>query len=486
MFLIDFWAAYSIFNKHYQIIIESVPITEQGETIMEPRFRDCDRRIQYLMPPSVEDWVPEDHLARFVVDIVNELDLSSVENSYAGRGSEAYSPKMMTALLFYAYATGVFSSRKIEQATYDSVAFRYIAVNTHPDHDTIASFRKRFLEELKALFAQVLMIAHRTGVLKLGSVSLDGTKVKANASKHHALSWDYARKLEEQLKGEIEELLQKANDTDQQDVPEGMNIPEELARRETRLEAIAEAKAQIEQRAAERFAEEQKEHEKKMAARKAKEKKTGKKPGGRSPRPPSPGPKSKDQVNLTDRDSRIMPSHGKGFEQSYNAQAAVDTESMLIVEHHISQQSNDKKEITPSIENLSHLPNDLGKVERLLADTGYFSEANVKKCEAKRIVPYIAVERQQHNLPLKERFAEPEPLSSPSDPVTEMRHRLKTIAGKAVYAKRKSTVETVFGIIKAAMGFRHFLLRGLDRVAGEWNLVCIAYNLKRLYALRPS
>jgi transposase len=452
---------------------------------MEPRFKDCDRRIQFLLPPSVDDWVPEDHLARFVVDIVHELDLSAIENSYAGRGSDAYAPKMMTALLFYAYATGVFSSRKIEQATYDSVAFRYIAVNTHPDHDTIASFRRRFLKELKSLFAQILMIAHRMRVLKLGSVSLDGTKVNANASKHHALSWDYARKLEKQLKGEIEELLQRAEDTDQQDIPEGMTIPEELARRETRLQAIAEAKAQIEQRAAERFAQEQKEHEKKMAARKAKEKETGKKPRGPSPKPPNPGPKGKDQVNLTDRDSRIMPAHKGGFEQSYNAQATVDTESMLIVEHHLSQQSNDKKEIIPAIENLSRLPNDLGKVDTLLADTGYFSEANVVQCEANGILPYIAVERQPHNLPLKERFTEPEPLRSPSDPVTEMRHRLKTMAGKAIYAKRKSTVETVFGIIKAAMRFRQFLLRGLDRVAGEWNLVCIAYNLKRLYALRP-
>lgn len=438
------------------------------------------------MPPAVDDWVPESHLARFVVDIVNELDLSAIEKSYAGRGSDAYSPKMMPAFLFYAYAMGVFSSRKIEQATYDSVAFRYVAVNTPPDHDTIASFRKRLLNELKALFTQILVIAHRMVVLKLGSVSLDGTKVKAYASKHHALSWDYACKLQEQLKGESEALLQKADDADQQDVPEGMNIPEEPACRETRLEAIAEAKAQIEQLAAERFAKEEKEHEDKMAARKAKEKESGKKPRGRSPKHPNPGHKSKNQFNLTHSESRIMPSHGGGFEQSYNGQAAVDTESMLIVEHHISQQSNEKREITPAIENLSRLPDDLGKVDTLLADTGYFSEANVKQCEANGIVPYIAVERQQHNAPLQERFTEPEPLSSPSDPVTEMRHRLKTIAGKAIYAKRKCTVETVFGIIKAAMGFRHFLLRGLDRVAGEWNLVCIAYNLKRLYALSPS
>ncbi len=450
---------------------------------MQPRFKDCDRDTLFLMPPSVDEWVPENHLSRFVVDIVSRLDLSPIINAYAGRGSDAYPPSIMVALLFYAYATGVFSSRKIERATYDSVAFRYIAVNTHPDHDTIASFRKRFLKELKALFVQILLIAHEMGVLKLGSVSLDGTKIKANASKHHALSWGYARKLEKQLKDEIRDLLRKAKQVDKEDLPEGMNIPEELIRRELRLKAIATAKAKIEQRAAERFAKEQKAYEEKLAARKAKEKETGKKPKGRSPVPPHPGPKSKDQVNLTDSDSRIMPSQGGGFEQAYNSQAAVDIDSMLIVENHITQQSNDKLEVTPALENFSRLPNKLGTVEKLLADTGYFSAGNVEKCETDDIVPYIAGLRQQHNAPLMDRFTEPEPLTGPTDPVAVMTHRLKTIAGKAIYAKRKSTVEPAFGIIKAVMGFRQFLMRGLDQITGEWNLVCIAYNIKRLLAL---
>jgi transposase len=453
---------------------------------MEPRFKDCDRDTLFLMPPSVDDWVPENHLSRFVVDIVSQLDLSSIKNSYAGRGSDAYPPHIMVALLFYAYATGVFSSRKIERATYDSVAFRYIAVNTHPDHDTIASFRKRFLKELKALFVQILLIAHEMGVLKLGSVSLDGTKIKANASKHQALSWGYARKLEKQLKGEIKELLQKAKQADKEDLPQGMDVPEELARRESRLEAIAAAKVQIEQRAAERFAKEQQAYEKKLAVRNAKEKETGKKPKGRAPKPPGPGAKSKDQVNLTDSDSRIMPSEGGGFEQAYNSQAAVDTDSMLIVENHITQQSNDKLQVTPAIENISRLPENLGTVDTLLADAGYFSADNVKECKTKHIVPYIAAERERHNASPQDRFTEPDPLSGPVDPVTEMKYRLKTMAGKAVYAKRKCTVEPVFGIIKAVMGFRQFLLRGIELVAGEWNLVCIAYNIKRLYALSSS
>jgi len=450
---------------------------------MEPRFKDTDRHSLFLMPPSLEDWVPENHLARFVVDIVSRLDLSPIRNFYAGRGSDAYAPSMMMALLFYAYATGVFSSRKIEQATYDSVAFRYVAVNMHPDHDTIATFRRRFLKELKSLFTQILLMAHEIGLMKLGSVSLDGTKIKANASKHHALSWEHACKLEKQLKGEIEELLRKAQRADKEDVPEGMKIPEELLRRESRLEAIAAAKAEIERRAAERFAKEQEEHQAKLAVREAKEKSTGKKPRGRTPTPPEPGPKSKDQVNLTDRESRIMPSSSGGFDQSYNAQAAVDVDSMLIVENHITQQSNDKLELVPAVESLCNLPDRLGAVDTLLADAGYFSQTNVEECKGKNIFPYIAAEREQHNASPEDRFTEPEPLLAPADPVTEMKHRLKTIVGKAIYAKRKSTVEPVFGIIKAVLGFRQFLLRGLKQVAGEWDLVCIAYNLKRMYAL---
>lgn len=453
---------------------------------MKPRFVNCDRNTLFLMPPSVQDWLPDNHLARFVVDIVSRLDISALENAYAGRGSEAYPPSMLLSLLFYSYATGVFSSRRIEKETYDSIAFRFIAANTHPDHDTIATFRKRFISKLKPLFVQILMVAREMGVMKLGKVSLDGTKVKANASKHHALSWEYACRLDKQLKDEIKALLRKAEKADKEDLPEGMSIPDELARREDRLKAIAFAKAEIERRAAERFAKEQEAYQEKLEKRKAKQKKTGKKPGGRKPKPPEPGPKKKDQVNLTDKDSRIMPVSGGGFEQTYNAQAAVDVDSMLIVENHITQQSNDKLEITPTVDNLCTLPESLGTVDGLLADTGYFSRDNVIRCEGSKIVPYIAPERQQHNVPLEDRFTEPDPLPEPGDAVTEIMHRLKTLAGKALYAKRKSTVETVFGIIKAAMGFRQFMLQGVQSVSGEWDLTCIAYNIKRLHALAPQ
>ncbi len=448
-----------------------------------PRFIQCDRDTLYLMPPSVQDWLPENHLARFVVDIVSQLDLWPLVSAYAGRGSDAYPPGTLLALLFYGYATGVFSSRKLEAATYDSVAFRFITANTHPDHDTIATFRKRFLEQLKPLFAQILLIAHTMGVCKLGKVSLDGTKVKANASKHKALSWDHACKLEKQIHAEVEALLRQAEEADEADLPDGMSIPDELARSEERLDTIAKAKAEIQRRASERYAKEKEAYDQKMAERKVKEQENGKKTRGREPKPPEPGTKKTDQVNLTDEDSRIMPTSGGGFEQTYNAQAGVDMDSMFIVENHVTQQPNDKQELKPALQNLAALPEKLGKVDALAADTGYFSEGNVNSCEQAHIVPYIAAERDKHNQPLKERFSQPQPLPGNADPVTTMRHRLKTLEGKKLYAKRKSTVETVFGIIKAVIGFRQFLLRGLESVSGEWDLVCIAYNLKRLHVL---
>lgn len=452
---------------------------------MNDKFRQVDRETLFLLPPSVDDWLPEDHLARFVVEIVEQLDLTAIKKAYAGRGSRAHHPEMLLALLFYGYATGVFSSRKLEQATYDSVAFRFIAANEHPDHDTIANFRKRFLKELKTLFVQILLIAQQLDVFKLGKISLDGTKIKANASKHKALSWKYACKLEKQLKAEVDELLRQAEEADRHDFPD-MDIPDELARRQDRLEAIAKAKTEIERRAAERYAQEQEEFEKKVAERKAKEQKTGKKTPGKEPKPPEPGPRDGDQVNLTDEESRIMPTSGDGFQQCYNAQAGVDVETMLVVGNHLSQNPNDKQETEPALDNLASLPEELGKVDVLIADNGYFSENNVEKCLEHKISPNISSQRDKHNKSLKERFAEPEPLPYNADSVTEMQHRLQTKEGRELYAKRKITVEPVFGIIKAVMGFRQFLLRGVESVRGEWDLVCIAWNLKRLHTLTAN
>ena len=277
---------------------------------MSVNFIEWDRKTPFLLPPSIEDWLPEGHLARFVVELVEQLELSSLKESYAGRGSQPHNPAMLVALLFYGYAVGIFTSRKLERSTYDSVAFRYIAVNSHPDHDTIANFRKRFLKELTGLFVQILLVARQMGVLKLGNVSLDGSKVKANASKHKALSYEHACKLEAQLKNEVAGLLQKAEAADRLDIPDGLSIPEELQRREDRLGAIRDAKTEIERRAAERYAREQAAYREKMAERARKEHKTGKKPPGKQSKPPVPGPTAKDQVNLTDEDSRIMPTSG--------------------------------------------------------------------------------------------------------------------------------------------------------------------------------
>ena len=405
---------------------------------MGNRFKSIDRETPYLFPPSVQEWLPEKHLARFVVEIVSRLDLRPLEDAYTKRGSEGYPPSAMVALLFYGYATGVFSSRKLEEATYDSVAFRYIAANTHPDHDTIAHFRKRFLEQLKPLFVEILLLAQTMRFLKLGRVTLDGTKVKANASKHRALSWGHIQKLEKQLREEVQELMRLA---------------------------------------------EKAEYEAKRKRREVKRKKTGQKPRGPKPKPPTGGVRDKDQINLTDEESRIMPVSGGGFEQAYNAQAVVDNETLLIVSNHVSQKANDKKELTPALEALKALPESLGRPQEFLADNGYFSESKVESCVTEKMIPYIAVERESHSLELQELLASPDPPGPEAHEVEKMKHRLKTPTGRSIYAQRKCTPEPVFGIIKSVLGFRQFSLRGIEAVEGEWNLVSMAWNLKRIHQL---
>jgi hypothetical protein len=391
---------------------------------------------------------------------------------------------MLLALLFYGYATGVFSSRKLEKATHDSMAFKYLCANENPDHDTINSFRKRFSKDIEGLFVELLVLAEAMGLLKLGTVSLDGTKIKANASKHKALSWDYANRLEAQFKQEIETLMKLAEAADNTPLPEDMNVPEELKRRQDRLAVIAQAKQDIQARAKARYAQEKAEYDEKVAKREKHLAETGKKMGGKAPKAPTEEPQAKDQVSLTDAESRIMPTHN-GFEQAYNAQASVDIATHLIVAHHVTQHTNDKQEIEPALAKLGQLPDCLGTVENLLADTGYFSQANVEACVDATIKPYLAQKRQSHNQPLEARFQHgPEIDETPLPPVEAMTHRLTTKAGKALYGKRKSTVETVFGLIKHVLGFRQFQLRGLESVQSEWNLVCIGWNLKRMHVLR--
>ncbi len=449
-------------------------------------FRLIDRDTGFLMPPSVDEWLPERHLARFVVEVIAGLDMRAMTGSYRGSGEASYHPQLLLGIIVYGYATGVFSSRKLERATYDSVAFRFIAANEHPDHDTIAAFRRRFLQQIGTLFVQVLGVAREMGVLKMGTVALDGTKIHANASRHSALSYEHAGKIEVQLQAEVAELMAKAEAADQADVPDGMSIPEELARREQRLAMIAKARATIEARAKERHARERAEHETKLAKREAKSAATGKKPRGRPPAPPVEGPLPTDQVNLTDEQSRIMPVPGGGFEQCYNAQAVVAAGSLLVVVADVVQAPNDKQQLQPMLEQVSALPETLGKARVLLADNGYFSEANVEACAAAGIDPLIAMGRDPHHPSLAERFADAPPTPDAPTPLKTMAHRLKTPEGKKLYGLRKHTPEPVFGIIKSALGFRQFLLRGLNNVRGEWSLVTLAWNMRRMFVLAAT
>ena len=449
------------------------------------RFIAVDRDTAYLLPPSVDEWLPQDHLARFVVEVIDQLDLSELVRQYAGRGSDAYHPAMLLGLLVYGYATGVHSSRKIERACHDSVAFRFIAANTQPDHDSIATFRRRFLPQIEALFVQVLVLAREMKCLKLGNISLDGTKIAANASKHRALSWEHANKIEGQLREEVQQLLKLAEESDSRPVNDGLDVPAEIARREKRLGAIAQAKAKIEERARERRSVEQQEYEAKCAKRQG-QRDEGKKPRGPDPQPPASGPKDSDQVNLTDEESRIMPTSSGGFKQSYNAQAAVDTETMMVVIAHVSQAPNDKRQITPILDKVQALPEGLGQVSTLLGDTGYFSAANVQACEAQGIEPMLSMKRESHHIPVLQRFAPDAPEPETDDPVVRMAHRLGTKEGRALYGLRKQTVEPVFGIIKRVMGWSQMSMRGLDKARGEWSLVTMAWNIKRLHVLRAA
>ena len=446
------------------------------------KYISYDREQAFLLPPSIDDWLPQDHLARFIVEIIDQLDISSIDKQYSGRsGRQAYNPKILLGLLFYGYSTGTFSSRKLENATYDSVAFRYIAANSHPDHDTIANFRQRFLNELEDIFVQILLIAKDSGLLKVGKVSLDGTKIKANASKHKALSYKHAKQLQKQLEDEVKYLMAKANEIDNKDESTGINIPQEISRREDRLKVIKDAISKIETRANERYEKDKKEYDDKIEYRKEKEKLTGKKTKGRAPKPPVSTPNDKDQVNLTDDESRIMPVSGGGYMQAYNGQASVEHDSRLIIHQHLTQNSNDKQEVVPTFKWYTKHPN--LKPKDFLADAGYFSETNIKLCEDENVTSYISFGKEHHNQPLETRFKEEETLPSNPTIIEKLKHRLQTKEGKQIYSTRKSTVEPVFGIIKHVIGFRQFMLRGFQKAKGEWNLACIGYNLKRLHIM---
>jgi len=452
---------------------------------MARRFKKIDYEKALDQAVTIRECLPPDHLARFIVAIIALLDLSAIYACYAAVGGEAYSPEILLGLLFYGYATGVFSSRKIERATYESIPFRFIAGGLHPDHDTIANFRKTFLPQITGLFAQVLVVACEMGLLNLGNISLDGSKIHADASKSKAVSYKRLLELETQLRREVEELLALGEQADQVELPEGLVIEDEIAFRTERLVNLAEAKAVLEARARERYEAEQAEYEAKIRAREEKARQTGRKPGGRIPQPPTPGPRDKDQYNFTDPESRIMKnSNNNGFDQHYNVQVAVEQGSFLIVSNTLSNHPNDYAEMEPT---LDAVPPELGTPQAAAMDNGYFSEGNVMACEERDIEPYIATGREPHHRSWKDYFAElPAPPPEDASPTVKMAYRLRTEIGKAIYRLRKCTAEPVIGIIKEVLGFRQFSLRGLAAAAGEWCLVCLAFNLKRMQVLVGS
>lgn len=425
-----------------------------------------------------------DHLARFVVDSVAQLDLSRIYGQYAPIGGEAIAPEILLGLLFYGYATGVFSSRKIEKATYESIPFRYLAGGVHPDHDTIANFRKTFLAEIQELFVQILLVAQAAGVLRLGNLSLDGSKIHADASKSHALSYGRLVELEAELKQEVQELLSLGEQADQGEatLPEGLVLEDELSLRQARLVNLTQARKVLEERASERYAAEKAEYEAKMKERTRKARKRHHKPKGRPPKAPEPGPRDKDQYNFTDPDSRIMKnSTNDGFDQHYNVQVAADQESLLIVAHALSNHPNDKQEALPT---LKAMPVEIGTPNAVAMDNGYFSETNIQDCEDLGIEPYIATGREPHHLDWHTFFQQQsKPPADEASPIVKMAYKLQTEIGQEIYRLRKCTVEPIIGIIKEILGFRQFSLRGLAAAAGEWGLVCLAFNLKRLHRL---
>jgi transposase len=454
---------------------------------MPRKFKTANYEETLDQKVSLREVLPPNHLARFVVDIISQLDLSSIYSRYADQGGEPIAPEILLGLLFYGYATGVFSSRKIEKATYETIPFRFIAGGLHPDHDTIANFRKTFLPELKELFVQILLLAQAVGVLKLGNLSLDGSKIHADASKSKAVSYKRLTELEAQLRQEVNELFQVAEQADQGEVrvPDGLNIPDEIALRQERLANLAQAKAVLEARAQERYEAEKAEYEAKLRERDKKAAKTKRKRGGRKPKPPQPGPRPKDQYNFTDPDSRIMKnSTNTGFDQHYNVQAAVDQPTMLSVAPALSNHPTDKGEAEPT---LAALDPALGQAAGVAMDNGYFSPASFQACAKRNLEAYIATGREPHHRSWRSFFTDlPEPPPETASAMVKMAYKLRTELGQAIYRLRKCTVEPVIGIIKEVLGFRQFSLRGLDAATGEWWLVCLAFNLKRLHTLWPA
>lgn len=450
---------------------------------MSYRFKNVDRQTPLLLPPDLRDWVAEDDLVHFVIEAVQRLPLGKFAVNHKGCGDEQYPPHLLLALLIYCYANGIFSSRRIERATHRDIAVRYLTAGLHPDHDTICTFRRKNFEAVAAAFVEVLELARELKLLQLGTVSLDGTHIKANAAKDQNLTYERAQQLRTQLQQDVEQLLQQAEAADQQG-QDNQKLPAEIARRERLLAKMDEACALMEARAKARAAAEEAQYQRKVAERA--QRSGGKK--GRHLKPPNPTPPPDDQINLTDPEARLMRKNDSdGYTQSYNAQAVVAVGgSQLIVGQRVCDLSNDANELEADI---ASIPASLGQPTQVLADCGFVDRAAFKRLAAERpsLELYVSVRREDLQAERRYEFRPSDKLKSPRtlvDPaLLAMAAKLKTPEGKAIYRQRGRTVEPVFGIIKAAMGFRQFLLRGLSKVTGEWNLVCLAYNLKRLHSL---
>jgi transposase len=445
------------------------------------RYREYEPEQMYLLPVSLREWLPESHLCYFIRDVVRQLDLSEIYQSYDNSqgGQPPYHPLMMTGLLFYAYCVGVPSSRKIEVKTYEDVAFRILAAESHPDHDTISEFRQRHLRALAGLFVQVLKLCRQAGLVRLGHVCLDGTKVRANASRHKAMSYSRMEVKERELEEKVAELLRRAEQVDAEEDRRygkglrGDELPEELRYHESRLKKIKEAKASLEAEAREKA-------QKKLQEQKDKELRhrgQGKR-RGRKAKPPKEEPKQKAQRNFTDPESRLMvEGSSKAYVYGFNCQAAVDEESQVILATGTTQEATDKKQIEPMLHKIKE--NVKTRPKKLSADAGYYSESNIKLLNKKGIDSYIPPDRQTHN-----QRELPSPRGRPPDNLStadRMRRKLRTVKGKQTYARRKEVAEPVFGQIKGARGLRQFLFRGLEKVSAEWDLWCLTHNVLKLF-----
>ena len=445
------------------------------------KFVDCERDQAFLLPPDLRDWIPEDDLAHFVIEAVERVEMRAFKVNHRGTGSAQYHPRMMLALLIYCYANGVFSSRRIERATHRDIGVRFVAANLHPDHDTIATFRRENLAAVSESFLQVLLLARELKLLKVGLVSVDGTKIDASASKHRSVRYDRAGELVEQLELEIAELMARADAADATDEEDPQALPKEIARREALRDRLDAARHRLETQAKARAEAERAEYEAKVAAR---DKRKGR-AKGKHPKPPDDTPRVEAQSNLSDPDSRLMRKSKKHeYRQAYNAQAVVDAAgSQLILGARVSQCASDRNELVADI---AAIPAELGPPETVLADNGYANGDEVENLAEAGVEALVATgaegRRRTHDLrPAKAGAAATEPKA---EWLRAMAAKLASDQGRALYKLRQQTVEPVFGIIKAVLGFTGFSLRGLDKVAGEWGLVALAYNCKRLHRLK--